>query len=120
MPPRLLVLVFAVTAFCPLPAGAADSDIRVSSIGYLPARVKRASIAAAATQWTLVRDADGGTASSGTLSAAKTDVDTGQSPSLGGRRCPAPVESAPRAGMTARANWSSQTSQFGSCRIGIS
>ena len=79
MPPRLLVLVFAVTVLGPLPAGAADSDIRVSSIGYLPARVKRASIAASATQWTLVRDADGGTASSGTLSAAKTDVDTGQS-----------------------------------------
>ena len=79
MPRRLLVLAFAVTVLCPLAAGAADSDIKVSSIGYLPARVKRASITAAATQWTLVRDSDGGTAASGTLGAAKTDPDTSQS-----------------------------------------
>jgi endoglucanase len=82
MPPRLPVLVFAIAVLCPLAADAADSDIRVSSIGYLPARVKRASIAAAATQWTLVRDSDGGTAASGTFGAAKTDADTSQSISI--------------------------------------
>ena len=79
MPPRLLVLAFAVTVLCPLAANAADADVKVSSIGYLPARAKRASITAAATQWTLVRDSDGGTAASGTLGAAKTDPDTSQS-----------------------------------------
>ena len=79
MRPGLFVLAFAVAVLAPVAADAADSDIRVSSIGYLPARVKRASVTAQATQWTLVRDSDGGTAASGTLGPAKTDVDTGQS-----------------------------------------
>jgi endoglucanase len=64
---------------CPQLAAAADADVKVSSIGYLPARVKRASVTASATQWQLVRDADGSVAASGTLSAAKSDPDTAQS-----------------------------------------
>jgi endoglucanase len=79
MRPRVLVLALAVSVLSPVLAQAADADIKVSSIGYLPARAKRASITAAATQWTLVRDSDGGTVASGTLPAAKTDPDTSQS-----------------------------------------
>jgi endoglucanase len=45
----------------------------------LPGRVKRASVTAAATAFTVKRDADGSVAYTGTASAAKTDPDTSQS-----------------------------------------
>jgi endoglucanase len=74
-----MVFVSALTAFCPLAVKAADSDVKVSSIGYLLGRVKRASITAAATAFTVKRDADGSVAFTGTAGAAKTDPDTSQS-----------------------------------------
>jgi len=76
---RPFVLVSALAAFCPLLAQAADSDVKVSSIGYLPGRTKRASITSAATSFTVKRDADGSVAYTGTAGAAKTDPDTSQS-----------------------------------------
>ncbi|MBN2575052.1 MAG: glycoside hydrolase family 9 protein [Deltaproteobacteria bacterium] len=76
---RCIVLVSALAVVFPLAAEAADADVKVSSIGYLPSRVKRASITATATDWQLVRDGDGQVMSSGKLGSVKTDPDTGQS-----------------------------------------
>ncbi len=76
---RCFALASVLTVLCPLVAEAADADVKVSSIGYLPARVKRASVTASGTQFNLKRDADGSVAYSGTLGAAKTDADTSQS-----------------------------------------
>ena len=75
----LFALVSALAGLSPLLVEAADSDVKVSSIGYLPGRVKRASVTAAATAFTVKRDADGSVAYTGTASAAKTDPDTSQS-----------------------------------------
>ncbi len=75
----LSALVSSLALVSPLLAQAADSDVKVSSIGYLPSRVKRASITAAATSFTVKHDADGSVAYTGTASAAKTDPDTSQS-----------------------------------------
>ena len=86
---RLFALVSALVAFSPLAAQTADSDVKVSSIGYLPGRVKRASITAAATAFTVKRDADGSVVFTGSASAAKTDPDTNQtSPSRTSPRSP--------------------------------
>ena len=79
MRPRLAALVSLLTVLAPLAVEAADSDVKVSSVGYLPGRVKRASITAAATSFTVKRDADGSVVFTGTPAAAKTDVDTSQS-----------------------------------------
>ena len=76
---RLFALVSALAAVSPQLALAADSDVKVSSIGYLPGRVKRASITASATAFTVKRDADGSVVFTGTAGAAKTDPDTSQS-----------------------------------------
>jgi endoglucanase len=75
--PAAVAAVFAL--LCPVLAQAADSDVKVSSIGYLPSRAKRASVTAAGTQFNLVREADKSVAYTGTLGAAKNDPDTGQS-----------------------------------------
>lgn len=80
---RLWLVAFlaflVVLGILPDLALAADSDVRVSSIGYLAARAKRASITAPATSFTLKRDADGSVVFTGTPAAAKTDSDTQQS-----------------------------------------
>jgi endoglucanase len=51
----------------------------VSSIGYLTARAKRASITAPATTFQIKRDSDGQVVFTGNVAAAKTDPDTQQS-----------------------------------------
>ena len=79
MRPCGFALVSVLTVLGPFVAQAADADVKVSSIGYLPSRVKRASVTTGGTQFTLVREADGSAAMSGTLAAAKTDPDTSQS-----------------------------------------
>ena len=79
MRPRLFALVSTIATLCPLLVQAADSDVKVSSIGYLPGRAKRASITATATSFTVKRDADGSVAYTGTADAAKTDPDTSES-----------------------------------------
>jgi len=62
------------------PAGL-EFDIRLNSIGAVPARVKRASVinAAAATTWNLRDAVSTAVVASGALSAAAADADTGQS-----------------------------------------
>jgi endoglucanase len=60
-------------------AAAADTDVRVSSIGYLPLRAKRASIVGAASAFSVVRDADGVVVLSGTPTTPVNDADTGES-----------------------------------------
>lgn len=76
---RLSALATALAVSSPLVVLAADSDVKVSSIGYLPTRAKRASITAQATSFSVKRDSDGQTVFNGTVSAAKTDPDTQQS-----------------------------------------
>ncbi|HTQ07439.1 MAG TPA: glycoside hydrolase family 9 protein [Polyangiaceae bacterium] len=60
-------------------ASAADTDVRVNSIGYLPLRAKLASVVGAASSFSVVRDADGAVVLSGTPSAPVNDADTGES-----------------------------------------
>jgi len=82
MIPLRPLLAFVVGLSCsalPLPARAADTDVRVSSIGYLPLRAKRASIAGAPSGFTVVRDADGVVVLTGVPAAAVNDADTGES-----------------------------------------
>jgi endoglucanase len=79
MRPCGFALASVLTVLCPLWALAADSDIKVSSIGYLPNRAKRVSVTTSATQWLLVRDSDGSTVSGGELAAPRTDPDTAES-----------------------------------------
>jgi len=55
---------------------AADSDVRVSSIGYLTARAKRVSVLGTATGFTVRRASDGTTAFEGTLPAPAADPGT--------------------------------------------
>jgi endoglucanase len=76
---RSFVLVSLFAVLIPAVAKAADSDVKVSSIGYLPARAKRASVTAAGTSFTVKRDADDSVAFAGNLGAASKDPDTGQS-----------------------------------------
>ncbi len=68
----------AFATWVPTLAFAADADVKVSSIGYLPGRVKRASVTASGTSFTVKRDSDGSVAFSGDLGAAAKDPDTAQ------------------------------------------
>jgi endoglucanase len=83
MPSKLSLLLFAaaptvaVLTVAP-PALAADADIHLSSIGYLPARVKRATVVGSAQDFSVVRDDDGSIALAGTAEAPLADTDTGQ------------------------------------------
>jgi endoglucanase len=76
----LLALTAALSLFTlPAPARAADTDVRVSSLGYLPLRAKRASIAGAPSAFRVVRDADGAVVFSGVPAPPVNDADTGES-----------------------------------------
>jgi endoglucanase len=80
-PPRSLlplVLGLSLSAFSS-PASAADTDVRVSSVGYLPLRAKRATIAGAPSGFTVVRDADGAVVLNGVPATPANDADTGES-----------------------------------------
>ena len=73
------VLALLATSFILAPAigRAADADVRVSSVGYLPARAKGVSVlGGAATTFTVRRSADGSSAFDGTLPAATADPGT--------------------------------------------
>jgi endoglucanase len=61
---------------------AADSDVRLNSIGYAPNLRKRATITAPATTFVVHRTADGSVASSGMVTGPSIDADT-QSPVYG-------------------------------------
>ncbi len=73
----VLVLAVTLVVASPLPAVAADADIRLSSIGYLPNRAKVATLAAAATRFHVVRDADGSVVFDGDVASAGVTSDTG-------------------------------------------
>ena len=64
-------------------ARAADSDVRVNSIGYLPARAKHISVAAGGTTFAVRRASDDSTAFLGTLGTAAVDTATGDTVALG-------------------------------------
>jgi endoglucanase len=70
--------LLAFATWVPTLAVAADADVKVSSIGYLPGRVKRASVTATGTNFTVKRDSDDAVVFSGDLGAAAKDPDTAQ------------------------------------------
>lgn len=76
---RLSVPGFLLVLLAPMVVEAADSDVKVSSVGYLPGRAKRASITASGSTFAVKRADDDGVAFSGTLGAAAKDPDTSQS-----------------------------------------
>ena len=63
----------------PAHAAAADTDIRLSSVGFLPLRAKLASVIGSATSFNVVRDSDGAVVSTGALTGPVSDQDTGES-----------------------------------------
>lgn len=75
---RLLSSVgLTLVAVLPRLAVAANSDVRVSSVGYLPDRAKLATVAAPATSFHLMREADGSVALDGTVTGPFVTPDTG-------------------------------------------
>lgn len=70
-----LTFTLAVAA----PASAADSDIRLNSLGYLPLRAKLAAVVQPAASFNVVRDADGVVVLNGALTGPVNDADTGES-----------------------------------------
>jgi len=74
----VLSLIVAVVFAVPRAARAADSDVRVSSIGYPTARAKHVSVlgGAAATPFAVRRSGDGSMALEGTLAAPAADPGT--------------------------------------------
>jgi endoglucanase len=68
---------FALFVSLPATARAADADVRVSSAGYLPGRAKVATIAAPATSYHVLREADGSPAFDGVAAGPRTSPDTG-------------------------------------------
>ena len=73
------ILGVTLVAFLPRPASAADSDVRVSSIGYLPDRAKVATIAVEATSFQVLREADGSVAFDGMAAGPLVAPDTAAS-----------------------------------------
>jgi endoglucanase len=71
--------VLGATLLIPMVASAADTDIRLSSIGFLPLRAKRASVVLPATSFNVIRDADGTSVLSGALTGPLIDPDTNES-----------------------------------------
>ena len=67
------------SSLCSLVAGAADSDIRYSSIGYLPDRAKLATVLGGGSTFSLRRAADGSEVLAQPLGAAQTDATTSES-----------------------------------------
>jgi endoglucanase len=59
-------------------AVAADTDVRLNSVGYVPLRAKLATIAQPGTTFDVVRESDGSVALSGALTGPVNDADTGE------------------------------------------
>lgn len=77
--PVSFVSLTALLVLAPAVARAADDDIRLSTIGYLPDRSKVASVIGdAGSTFVLKRVSDDTPALTGNLSAAITDSDTSQ------------------------------------------
>jgi endoglucanase len=73
----LALLITGLSSTLPAAVRAADSDVRVNSVGYLTARAKGVSVlGGAATTFTVRRSADGSSAFDGTLPAPSADPGT--------------------------------------------
>ena len=73
----LALLTTCLSSTLPAAVRAADSDVRVNSVGYLTARAKGVSVlGGAATTFTVRRTADGSSAFDGTLPAPSADPGT--------------------------------------------
>ena len=71
-------LALCSSLLVPSAARAADTDVRVSSIGYVTGRAKHATVAASSSTAFSVKEAgDGTSVLDGTLSAPATDPETG-------------------------------------------
>jgi len=70
--PGLLLTLFA---FFPRPSFAADTEVRLASIGYLPDRAKVATVTAEATSFQVLREVDGSVAFAGMLVGPVTSPD---------------------------------------------
>jgi endoglucanase len=73
------ILVAALTTFTFSPALADDSHIRLNTIGFLPDRPKRASVAASCSDFRVIRDADGVAVFTGRAAAPLQNPDTAES-----------------------------------------
>jgi endoglucanase len=69
---------FLAAALIASGARAAESPIRLNSIGFLPGQPKQASIALAATNFTLVQTGSGKAVFAGTITSSRTNADTGE------------------------------------------
>jgi endoglucanase len=81
-PPRLLKAALLLLAAFAVSGGveaAVSANVRLNSVGFLPAQVKRASVIAPAGNFNVLRNADNSTAYSGTLSGAAVNADTAES-----------------------------------------
>ena len=72
------VAVLSAFYFCSMETFAADTDIRLNTLGFFPTMEKSASIAAACTKFSVVRVADGTQAFSGTVTGPVNNFDTGE------------------------------------------
>ena len=82
---RVALTLAALTIFLPAAptparaaAQAADSRIRLNTVGYLPARGKRASVAARFNEFTVRREPGGAVAFGGRASGPRRNEDTGE------------------------------------------
>jgi len=83
---RDVILASAVASLMPGavgPARAADSDVRVNSIGYLPTRAKHITVAGGGSDFAVRRASDDSVAFSGTLGPAAVDTATGDMVAVG-------------------------------------
>lgn len=76
-----IMTLFSILAFIctSLPLNAADSDVRLNSLGFLPGHAKRATINGECSTFKVYRVPGGTVAFSGTVSGPLTDAETGES-----------------------------------------
>ncbi len=72
-------LVLPAALFMGHAVSALDNPIRLNSVGFLPDQPKQATVAAAATTFSVIRPADGKVVFSGRLTGPSTNADTGES-----------------------------------------
>src|SRR5689334_21058224 len=79
---QAISLIIAIVVITPLldaaRVSAADAAIRLNTVGFLPHHDKRASIAAACTEFSVINEADGKTAFRGKTSGPVRNADTGE------------------------------------------
>ena len=73
---RTMMMVLALIMLSSMIGSAADTNIRLNSLGFLPDKGKRASINTACSQFTVIRVPAGTTASSGSVSGPRRNTDT--------------------------------------------